>query len=262
MSFVLIALVALVVSGLTLLTGFGLGTLLLPVFALVFSVPVAVAATAIVHLANNFFKLALLRGDVRGRVVLRFGLPAVVAAFAGAWLLGSLAGLEPLGTWRIRALGGTITPLKLVMGTLILIFALFDVVPRLREVRIGERYLPLGGLFSGFFGGLSGHQGALRAAFLGRLSLTPSSFAATQAALACLVDLARTFVYGTEFLSGRLVPVRTHDEWILIAVAVVSAFAGSLLGKRLLPRVTVKRLRLLSGSLLVLVGTALASGVV
>jgi len=40
-----------------LLSGFGLGTLLLPVFALFFPLPVAIAATALVHLANNFFKL-------------------------------------------------------------------------------------------------------------------------------------------------------------------------------------------------------------
>jgi hypothetical protein len=44
---------------LTLFSGFGLGTLLLPVFALFLPVEIAVAATAVVHLANNLFKLAL-----------------------------------------------------------------------------------------------------------------------------------------------------------------------------------------------------------
>ena len=41
-----------------LYSGFGLGTLLMPVFALFFPVPVAVASTAVVHLASNLFRLA------------------------------------------------------------------------------------------------------------------------------------------------------------------------------------------------------------
>ena len=49
--FVLIPLAALVASGLTLFSGFGLGTLLTPIFALFMPVELAVAATAIVHAA-------------------------------------------------------------------------------------------------------------------------------------------------------------------------------------------------------------------
>ena len=57
MDYVIISIVALLVSGLTFFSGFGLGTLLMPAFALFFPIEVAVAATAIVHLANNIFKL-------------------------------------------------------------------------------------------------------------------------------------------------------------------------------------------------------------
>ena len=58
--YIVICAVALAVSGLTLFSGFGLGTLLMPVFAIFFPIEVAIAATAVVHLANNIFKLALL----------------------------------------------------------------------------------------------------------------------------------------------------------------------------------------------------------
>lgn len=44
MSYLLICATALLVSGLTLFSGFGLGTLLIPVFALFFPVEVAAAA--------------------------------------------------------------------------------------------------------------------------------------------------------------------------------------------------------------------------
>ena len=55
MELVLIGLVALLTSGLTLFSGFGLGTILMPVFALFFPLPLAIAATAVVHFANNLF---------------------------------------------------------------------------------------------------------------------------------------------------------------------------------------------------------------
>jgi len=55
MDFVIVIFAAFLVSGLTRYSGFGLGALLMPVFALFFRAEVAVAATAIVHGANNIF---------------------------------------------------------------------------------------------------------------------------------------------------------------------------------------------------------------
>ena len=83
MEYFLVAMVAFLVSPLTLYSGFGLGTLLMPVFAFFFPVPVAVAATAVVHGANNAFKTALLGRSAERSLVLRFGLPAIPSAFFG-----------------------------------------------------------------------------------------------------------------------------------------------------------------------------------
>ena len=47
MSYLLVCLVALIASGLTLVSGFGLGTLLLPAFALFFPIEIAISATAV-----------------------------------------------------------------------------------------------------------------------------------------------------------------------------------------------------------------------
>nr|WP_051136025.1 TSUP family transporter [Sandarakinorhabdus limnophila] len=84
MDMTVIAVVAALASALTLYSGFGLGTILLPAFALFFPVPVAVAATGVVHLLNNVFKAGLLWRQADWRVVLRFGLTAVPAAMLGA----------------------------------------------------------------------------------------------------------------------------------------------------------------------------------
>jgi uncharacterized membrane protein YfcA len=246
------------VSLLTLFSGFGLGTLLLPAFALFLPAEVAVASTAVVHLANNLFKAGMLAGSARRDVILRFGLPAVGSAFLGALVLGALSGGAPLRTWSFMGRTATVTPVKLVLGLLILVFALFELVPALRGLRAPVRWLPLGGALSGFFGGLSGHQGALRAAFLTPLKMEPAGFAATQAVIALMVDVARLLVYGAglALLSGGSGEV----PWGLVAAATLSAFAGAFLGRRLLKKVTLDLLHLIVGWLLVLAGLVLASG--
>lgn len=252
---------AFTVSALTLFSGFGLGTLLMPAFAIFFPVEVAVAATALVHAANNLFKLALLYREADRRVVLRFGLPAVASAFLGAVALGALAERPPLATWQLLGRPAIVTPIKLTVGVLILAFSMLELVPGARSLRARPRWLPLGGALSGFFGGLSGHQGALRAAFLGTLGLSPAAFAATQAVIACLVDAARLLVYGAGILGGPTGGFRRSGEWELVAAASLCAFAGALLGKRLLPRVTLEGVRSITGALLLIVGVGLGTGI-
>ena len=145
------------------------------------------------------------------------------------------------------------------MGLLILAFALFELLPALRALRAAPRWLPVGGLLSGFFGGLSGHQGALRAVFLTPLGLAPTRFAATQAVLALLVDGARLLVYGAAFaLAGQ---ATSAIPWPLVATVTLAAFAGAFVGKRLLPKVTFVGLQRLVGALLLLAGAALALGI-
>jgi len=86
MEYVVVCTVALFASGLTLFSGFGLGTILMPVLAVFFSVPVAIGATAVVHLANNLFKIFLVGRSVNKNILIRFGVPAVIAALWGAFL--------------------------------------------------------------------------------------------------------------------------------------------------------------------------------
>jgi len=175
-----VALAALFAAGLTLYSGFGLGTLLLPVFALFFPAEVAVVATALVHGANNVFKVVLLGRHADRKVVLKFGLPAIVAAVLGALALGWMAqSASSMNIELNEKILFEITPVKFIIGLLMIGFALFELVPRFRSLEFDRRYLPLGGVLSGFFGGLSGHQGALRSAFLAKTGLTTERFVAS-----------------------------------------------------------------------------------
>jgi uncharacterized membrane protein YfcA len=124
MDYLVVCLAALIASGLTLFSGFGLGTILTPVFALFFPVPAAVAMTAVVHLANNLFKIGLVGRAADWRVVLRFGLPAALAAILGASLLALFAGLPAIASYELAGRTHAITPVKAAIGALIVGFAL------------------------------------------------------------------------------------------------------------------------------------------
>lgn len=97
--------VAMLASGLTLFSGFGLGTLLMPASAVFFPLEVAAAMTAVVHLANNLFKRILLGRHADRAALLRFGLPSAAGALLGAVLLVGLSELPALHryVWPGRA---------------------------------------------------------------------------------------------------------------------------------------------------------------
>lgn len=114
----------------------------------------------------------------------------------------------------------------------------------------------MGGILSGFFGGLSGHQGAFRCAFLLQTGLTTNPFIATTAAIASLVDLTRLSVYGlsTLYIKEQIAPS-------LMAAVTVAAFAGVLVGKFGMQKVTIGLIQKLVAIMLLTLGFLLASGI-
>jgi len=256
--YLLVCLVAMLASGLTLYSGFGLGTVLVPVFALFFPVPAAVAATAVVHLANNLFKVGLVGRRADWGVVARFAVPAAVAAIAGAWLLEGIAGLEPLFVYSLAGRDHEITVVELAVGLLISVFAVLELVPAFARLSFGRRYLPLGGILSGFFGGLSGNQGALRSMFLTKAGLDQQAFVGTGTVSAVIVDFARLPVYAVAF--AGLGATGLAGGWSLIVAATISAFVGAWIGSRYLKKITLRQLHVLVALMLIVAGVGMAIG--
>lgn len=257
LTYLVVCSVAFGASLLTLFSGFGLGTLLVPAFALFFPIEVSIGMAAVVHLANNLFKLGLLGKHAKIGVVARFGLPAVPAAMLGAWTLARLADLPPAFGYVAFGRELQVHWVKLIVAGLILVFAALEGHPNLRRLQFGERLLPLGGFVSGFFGGLSGHQGALRSAFLVRLRLEPAQFVATGVACAVLVDLSRLGVYASRTRWSEA----EKSAWLLV-IACVAAFSGAFLGSRLLRKTTIAKLRAIVAWTLVAFAILLGSGVI
>jgi hypothetical protein len=259
LSHLIVAVSAFLAAGLTMYSGFGLGTLMLPVFALFLPIEMAVVATALVHGANNVFKVSLLGRHADREVVLRFGLTAIAAAILGALMLGWLVRLNAELTVAVNeAEVSHVTPVKLAIGLAMIFFALFELLPRFRTLEFDRRWLPLGGLLSGFFGGLSGHQGALRSAFLAKAGLTTERFVGSNAVIGFLVDLTRIAVYVGLFAAAARADYTA--VWPLVISGALAAFCGVLLGKRYLHKVTMRSVQTLVGILLFGVGLALLFG--
>jgi uncharacterized membrane protein YfcA len=135
-------------------------------------------------------------------------------------------------------------------------FAAWEVVPATSRVAFDRRWLPLGGLLSGFFGGLSGHQGALRSAFLVHAGLGKEAFVATGVVIACVIDVTRLAVYG-----GGAAVSGIRGGLALVAAATVAAFAGAYAGARLLRKITFGAVRGAVAAMLFVVGALLLAGV-
>lgn len=261
MELVVIAIAAFVVSGVTLLSGFGLGTVLMPTFAIFFPVPVAIAATAVVHLSNNLFKLGLLGRKAEWPVVVRFALPASIAAVLGASTLVVFAEIPVLITYVLFGDQHDVTMLKLIIGALIIGFALVELSPMTSKLTVSGKYLALGGLLSGFFGGLSGNQGAFRSAFLIKAVRTKEAFVATGVVSAVIVDITRLTVYGASYVTSDLAILATDISGIVLA-ATLAAFVGAYLATRLLKKVTYKSVQIIVSIAMICVGAGLSAGII
>ena len=265
MEYIIVAIAVLFGAGLTFFSGFGLGTIMLPVFAIFFDIEVAVGATAIVHLSNNLFKFLLVRKFIHVPTLLRFGIPAMAAAVLGGLLLTLVTGYEPIHSYSIGEKTFEMTYLNIIVGFLMIFFAWFDLSPKFSNLKIDAKYLPAGGLLSGFFGGVSGHQGAFRAAFLSKSGLDKKQFVGTSNAISLIIDLARIPVYLGFIAIGTSkkmdMAASLSDGKMLLLVGIVFAFIGTYFGKKLIEKTTIVGVQRLVGVLLFVMGGLMIGGI-
>ena len=222
-----------VLSGATAaIAGFGIGSLLTPLLATQLGTATAIAAVAIPHAAATALRFWRLRRAVDWRVIRAFGLLSATGGLAGALLYARLSS-------RV---------LTTVLGGLLIATAVAGVTGWATRQRVTGTGAAILGLLSGFFGGVAGNQGGLRAAALLGFGLAPATYVATSTTIALLVDAARTPVY--VWRAG----------WVLIAltgpivVATVGVLVGTLLGERVLLGLPIDRFRRIVSALIGLLG--------
>lgn len=255
MEYIIVIVLAFGASMLTFFSGFGLGTILTPAFLLFFPLPVAISMTAMVHFLNNLFKTGLIGGSINKKVLLNFGIPAVIGVIPGVLLLDKLDELHIITQYTILGSDFSISWLGLIIGLLMILFSISEFKTKERK-RPGALTLGAGGLLSGFFGGLSGHQGALRSGFLIRLNLSKESFVATGVAISLFVDVTRIPMYYNSWIKGM-----GQNELLLLILAIIPAFLGAWLGKKYLKKTSINFVRKVVGFMLILFGLLLILGI-
>ncbi len=210
----LVAIGSFLAAALTVPAGFGLSTILTPLVLLLMGPHEAVAVVAVVHGAHNAGKFAALRESVDFEAFRRYGVWLVLGAILGAALQNEVPQ----------------KPLLALIGAFLVSLPLLSMSEEWTGYRIPEANDSLGGFGSGFMGGLTGHQGALRAMFLTRRLPDKMAYAATASVLALCVDLSRVPVY----LLFRYDEISQHAA--LTLVLVISALIGVRVGKTWLER--------------------------
>ena len=210
----LVAIGSFLAAALTVPAGFGLSTILTPLVLLLMGPHEAVAVVAVVHGAHNAGKFAALRESVDFEAFRMYGVWLVLGAILGAALQNEVPQ----------------KPLLALIGAFLVSLPLLSMSEEWTGYRIPEANDSLGGFGSGFMGGLTGHQGALRAMFLTRRLPDKMAYAATASVLALCVDLSRVPVY----LLFRYDEISQHAA--LTLVLVISALIGVRVGKTWLER--------------------------
>ena len=222
-----------ILSGATAaISGFGIGSLLTPLLAARYGMSLAVAAVSIPHAIATALRCWRLRASIDWSVIRSFGVLSAIGGLAGALLYS-----------RVDS-----AALTKVLGVLLIataIAAVTEWVRRLHPSGIGAHAL---GLASGFFGGIAGNQGGLRAGALMAFHLTPVTLVATATATGLAVDAARMPVY--LWTTGRaLVPLAAP-----IGVATIGVVIGTLIGERLLLGLSARSFRIVVGTFIGLLG--------
>lgn len=257
MEVAIISLVAFLAAILTFFSGFGLGTILTPIMMIYFPVEIAVAFTGIVHFSNNIFKLFIVGNKANKEVLVKFGLPAIFAAFIGSYFLFNMNTEYIIYSYNLLGQIKSISLVKFIVSLLLIVFASFDLIPFFKKLEFGKKSLPIGGLLSGFFGGLSGNQGALRSSFLIKLSLDKETFIATTVVISTMVDFTRLGVY-----SSNLLQINLEDYLTLGVSSILAATLGAFIGNKLLKKIALDYIRILVATLVLLLAFGLLLGVI
>jgi len=229
---VFVLLVAALAGGVAAVSGFGIGSLLTPLFAGRYGAKLAVAIVSVPHLVATAARFFGLRQHLDRRVFLNFGILSAAGGLLGA-LLNARAN-SPM--------------LAIVFGGLLIFAGISGLTGFIDRMHFGRRMAWVAGALSGFFGGLVGNQGGIRSAALLGFDIRKETLVATATAVALMVDGARMPVYLTLETRGVL------SAWPVLVTSVIGVLLGTFWGVRLLRRIREEMFRKLLNLLILGLG--------
>ena len=232
-----VAIASIVAGGIASVAGFGIGSILTPVFNTHVDMRLAVAAVSIPHVVATAVRFWRMRRDTSRRVLKTFGVMSAAGGLTGAVLQRHAT-----------------SPLLMVVFAALLVFVgLAGLTGVSDRLRFGRTTGWIAGAASGLLGGLVGNQGGVRSAALLGYDLSPAAFVATATAIGLIVDAARMPVYVVT--DGR----RLVELAPAIIVATAGVVAGTIVGERILKRIPPRLFRRLVALLVLALGVYMFS---
>jgi uncharacterized membrane protein YfcA len=228
----LISVLTLVASTVGTFTGFGTSTIMIPALLFYYPLPQVLLLVGIVHFVGNIWRMLFFPTGLRWKILLLFGVPSIVASYAGAALTTKVD--EEL---LQRILGGV-----LLLYALFLFLRPFWKIPATTQMAIG------GGAASGFMAGMFGVGGAVRAAFLRAFELPKDAYIFTAAAIALVTDSTRLITYTVDQIN--LPPLL----WFGMAVFLPISLLGSWIGQRIVHSLSDRAFRMVVTVFLAIAG--------
>ena len=231
----LIAVAATFAGAIASVAGFGIGSILTPLFAIHFGTKLAVAAVSIPHLIATALRFVRIGEHVDKRVFVSFGITSAAGGLLGAVLHTRFSS----------------TALSYVLGALLVFAGMMGVTGLSRRMRFEGVAAWIAGALSGAFGGLVGNQGGIRSAAMLGMRVSKESFVATATAIALVVDLARMPVYAV--VQGKEV----LGIWPVLLLAIIGVVLGTLAGERVLRKIPEPLFRRIVSLIILTLGVAL-----
>ena len=187
------------------MTGFGTSTIMVPILLLFSPLPQTLLFVGIIHWFGDLWKILLFKKGLNWKLILGFGISGIIASYIGASL-----------TFQISE-----KILMKILGGFLLAYVIFLFLKPGFRLTKNNNNMIAGGVLSGFFAGIFGVGGAVRATFLSAFDLPKAMYIATAGSIALLIDSTRLIIY----LRGgtRLEPMLLWGMLIFIPVSFLAA---------------------------------------
>lgn len=170
-----IALASFAAGAVAAVSGFGIGSLLTPLFAIQVGTKLAVAAISIPHFVATALRLCIMRKHVDCRLLLSFGLMSAGGGLAGALL-------------HTRANSPAFT---IVFGGLLIFSGAMGLSGGSKRLKFEGWLACVAGAISGVLGGMVGNQGGIRSAAMLGYEVPRHAFVATATAVVQLTTITK-----------------------------------------------------------------------
>ena len=191
------------------LSGVSSSTLFVPMGRLFESAQITLVLTAILHVLGNTTRTFLFWREIDWKLVIRFGLPAIVMTAVGAYFSDLFSG--HFGS--------------VLLGLFLISFSLFMLKYPHSQFFVGK-YLPFfAGALSGFLTGMIGSGGAVRSLALAVFQLSPLTFVATSTLIDFGGDIVRLIIYIEKGYFNR-------EHWFYVPILMFVALFANLLAKK------------------------------